>query len=655
MNLQIGISGLDVAQQTLSIIATNIANVATEGYHKQTPLIAANEFVDHHGAVLGGSYISSVIRNMDVLLEQELLRQQLHLGENSEELQSLQSLESALGDLETEGLAAAMGRFFDALQELSGQPDSRALREQVLWAADGLGGKFRSLSAFLDGLAENLRLKADLVVEEVNALSAQVAEFNRQIRSMELAGRNANLLRDKRDEAIRQLAERVPVQVENINPTSLMSDVVAWGTPLVMGGSATEIEIGTQAGGELGISVKGLGYFHTDFRGGRLGALLNLQNEMLPEIRGRLDALAAALISEINRLHVQGVGTAGSFTELQGVVADPVPVDQWEAPVTSGDFRIRLIDPSGGAELLKVTVDAATDTLATIVAKISALDPAHLTASASGSMLTIQALAGYEFDFLPEMIPDTTALGAGAPEVVVEGLYTGPANQVYTATVSVAGGGSGQIGVTDGLTVTVRDGDGQIAKILHVGAGYANGDLLEIQHGMKLSLSTGLLDDGDVFSVEALAYADETGFLAAAGMNTFFDGTCATDIAVRQAMLNDSGLLATALSPEMHDNAAVLRMAEVRETRIAELGDVSPADAFRILVTDVGQKMVVREARRASVEGILQQLANQRDLVSGVDVNEEAARMVVFERMFQAMAKVINTQQTALQSLMDLL
>ena len=29
--------------------------------------------------------------------------------------------------------------------------------------------------------------------------------------------------------------------------------------------------------------------------------------------------------------------------------------------------------------------------------------------------------------------------------------------------------------------------------------------------------------------------------------------------------------------------------------------------------------------------------------------------MVVFERMFQAMAKVINTQQTALQSLMDLL
>ena len=128
MNLQIGISGLDVAQQTLSIIATNIANVATEGYHKQTPLIAANEFVDHHGAVLGGSYISSVIRNMDVLLEQELLRQQLHLGENSVELLSLQSRERALGDLEPAGLAAAMGRFFDALQELSGQPDSRALR-----------------------------------------------------------------------------------------------------------------------------------------------------------------------------------------------------------------------------------------------------------------------------------------------------------------------------------------------------------------------------------------------------------------------------------------------------------------------------------------------------------------------------------------------
>jgi flagellar hook-associated protein FlgK len=655
MNFEIGVSGLNVAQQALSLIATNVANAATEGYHRQTPVIVPNEFITDRGVVLGGADLAAISRHTDTLIEKEVLRQQPELGQLSQELIWLQALEGAMGSIDEEGLAAAIGQFFSALQKLAGQAESRALREQAIWAADGVGMQFRSLASSMDSLAENVHLRADLLVDEVNALSHEVAKLNGEIRAVEIGGGNANLLRDRRDEAIKQLTELVPVQLENIDPTAYMSNVVAWGTPLVTGTTVTEIESSMLEDGTLGISVKDVGYYLSDLRGGRLGALLGLRNEILPEIRSTLDTIAGEIASRINQVHVQAVGRAGSFTQLEGVSVPSDPVDQWDLPVTSGDFRIRLIDPAGSATMYTVTVDAATDTVTTIAAKISALDPAHLMAATSASMLSIQALGGYQFDFLPEIAADTSALGPGAPEVSVEGIYSGPANQTYTVTVGMPGGGSGQVGIDEGLSLTVRDGDGEIAKILNVGAGYASGELLEVQHDIKLSLGAGTLSDGDVFSLEALAESDETGFLAAAGINTLFEGHSADTIEVRQALLEDSDLLATAIGPEMSDNVAVLRMIEVGETSVPALGNVSCGDAYRILVADVGQKIAIREARKASLEDILQQLANQRDDISGVNINEEAARMIVFEQMFQAMAKVVSTQQTALQSLMDLL
>ena len=41
--------------------------------------------------------------------------------------------------------------------------------------------------------------------------------------------------------------------------------------------------------------------------------------------------------------------------------------------------------------------------------------------------------------------------------------------------------------------------------------------------------------------------------------------------------------------------------------------------------------------------------------MSGVDINEEAAELLVYEQMFQAMAKYIATVQTSMASLMEIL
>ncbi|MFW5839478.1 MAG: flagellar basal body rod C-terminal domain-containing protein [Planctomycetota bacterium] len=46
---------------------------------------------------------------------------------------------------------------------------------------------------------------------------------------------------------------------------------------------------------------------------------------------------------------------------------------------------------------------------------------------------------------------------------------------------------------------------------------------------------------------------------------------------------------------------------------------------------------------------------NHRDAISGVDTNEEAAKMLMYEQMFQAVSKFITTQNRALQDLMEII
>ena len=95
-------------------------------------------------------------------------------------------------------------------------------------------------------------------------------------------------------------------------------------------------------------------------------------------------------------------------------------------------------------------------------------------------------------------------------------------------------------------------------------------------------------------------------------------------------------------------------MAEISQQDLTNLESTNPEEYFNFLVTELGQAVVVRQARTASLENIMQQLSKRQAEISGVDLNEEASRLIIFERMFQAMAKVITTQDRALTSLMEI-
>lgn len=647
----IGLRGMQIAQRAIELVGTNMSNASTEGYHAQTLVVNPLDFDHQFNTMPGTAEMGQARREIDNLLEQEITRQKPIAAQTSQELETLQTVESALGDINSNGLSTALGDFFNSLQELASQPTSQPLMEQTIGAANNLVSRFHDLSLFIQDLTQNVDVQAKATATQANNLMSEVGQLNKEIGQMQATGGNINLLSDRRDQAISELATLVDAEPNRtVSPDGMVS-VSGWGTPLVINANATQIEAGRGIGGKLGVSVKGAGYFQTDVRGGKLGGLLSLANDILPKLQDTLDTLSRQVITQVNQLHVQGTGLDGSFGELQGQPVGNEPVGQWKLPVTDGTFYVRTIDTATGqATRTAVDIDADTDTVDTVVGKLNAIP--NLSASYAGGLLRIAAQDGYNFDFVPALSaqPSASSLN-GTADVTISGQYTGTTNQTYTARII----NGGTVGVTAGMKVELSDDRGNVIKTVTVGQGYAAGDLLDVGDGIHFALGTGDLWAGDTFDIQALADSDTSGFLSAAGMNTLFTGDSALSIGVRRELFDNPSLLASSSSAAGGDNFNVARMANLAQEQLQGLGNTTMQDYFRQMVSGVGQDVATRDSRQKALDSVQQQLSNQRDGVSGVDINEEAAKLLTFQRMFQAMSKFISTQDQSMQYLMETL
>ena len=649
----IGLSGLKVAQQMIELVSTNIANATTEGYHRQEAIVRP-VVINWYGNVgIGGAEVSEVRRSVNGLLELEITRQQCNLSQASEELDVLRTVEAAFGEVGGDGLAIAIDHFFNSLTELAADPKNEALRVQVVWAGDAVAGEFRNLGRFLTDVENQVRRQAEGYVAEFNNLTAEIDDLTDEMSSLEVHGGTSNILRDRRDQTVRELAELADIQISGMNGDDLVESlrVSAWGTPVVTRSAVMQLELAVDSDGKLGVGAKDSGVYQNTARGGAIGAMLAVKNDVLSGIRSDLDALANQVMSAINNVHLQGVGANGSFSELTGTVVSNQAMSEWDLPVIAGSVYVRVTNTSTGTVTRsEIDIDVA-DTLTDVSSLLDGV--AGLSASVVNSALKIEADAGFTFDFLPELqsAPYTSAI-TGDAAVTISGVYTGPTNQIYTGKVV----GTGKVGIAASLSLEVYDEGAQLVETLNIGQGYAAGDSLDIGSGMTVAFGAGQLNNDDEFTIQALGDSDTSGFLNAAGINTFFSGTTATNMAVRTDIMVEPGRrFAVSRDAAMINSDNIGRMIGIGENSYAALGERSIPDFFRGIVTGVGQAVVVREARTSGLKGVMEQLNSHRDEISGVDLNEETAKLISLERMFQGMARVISAQDKAMGELMDLL
>jgi flagellar hook-associated protein FlgK len=650
-NFAIGLSGLNAAQAALETIGNNVANAATDGYHRQRIDLSPSTY----GQTGGGVDVTGVTRMIDMLLEGEITRQEASYGQVSQELSLLSTVETTLGEFsDAGGLNATLDQFFDSLRRLAANPLERVSRNDVVSSAQALASEFRRLGTSLKSMQDQAVLEAQNVAGSIHLLTAQIAELNSKIQSIEIGQvrGGGNNLRDQRDRLITELARLAGVETQPRE--NGIVDVSIGGIPVVTGSVVLDLYVGLQDSETLIVAAEGAEGSRLNVEGGRLGGLLALKNELIGGIRAELDTLAKGVVEAVNRYHVQGLGLEGSFQELTGWALGATDLAALGAPVTDGTLYVRVTNTATG-EIRRYAVEVdvsgpAPDTPASLAAKIDALD--GLSASLNSARLYLAADQGYTFDFLPAVLPAPTATSftaATPPAVSVAGIYEGDRNQVFTFTAS----GNGSVG-NGSLQLEVTDENGDRIATVNVGDGYAAGDVIRLNNGIKIALGVGDLHAGDRLQVEAFATTDTSGFLAAAGMNAFFSGASASEMRVCPDILDAPDRIATAFGGDLTDNAGALRLAAVREEAVTDLGGMTPGEYYQRIVANVGQQVALKQARQENIEAMLQNLSKQRSDMSAVNINDEAAQLLVFEQMFQAAAKYLGSLQTTMRVLMDM-
>ncbi len=658
-NYSLGLSGIRAAQRGLDLIGNNVANAATQGYHRQQMELRP-AYSSQYGDVLlgGGVELGKVSRSIDALLEQEIIRQDSLLEHVRQELTTLQTIENAFGELTTEnsGLDAAIDSFFNALNDLSIHPGEVVYQNQLITSAQNMLLGFRSVGVFLDDLSAQLVTQAQYSVEQVNVIVDDIARLNTDIERMVMHGSEPNNLFDQRDKLISDLSKIIPVKTFTLKDGRV--DVIGANMSLVTRNRSTHIRLGATDTGRFGIAADGDFSYSDDFEGGSLGGILSLKNNIIGQLSQNLDSLALAITGRINQWHSQGVGSTGPFSQLEGIALKTSDLSQLSPAITDGEFYIRLTDTQTGiVSRHKITVDiTGGDTVEDIVQKISAIN--GLSADFTDARLRIFADSGYKFDFCPAVLPtaeDRTGSGPSAAQIDVSGIYTGSENIVYEFRVSDAGDVGND---TVKIDVTVKNTAGETLRTLTIdaGANYVAGTNIDIDAlGLKISFNSGSLAQDETWKISAFASTDSSGLLVAAGMNTFFRGSSARDMSIADEIIQIPGRVAASIGPDMNDNLNASRMAALKDAVIAELSNMTCGDYYRRLAADVGQQVQMRQIRTEGIEGIVKNLYNQQGDISGVNINEEAAKMLIYEQMFQIMAKYLTTMNESMNYILNVI
>jgi flagellar hook-associated protein 1 FlgK len=130
-----------------------------------------------------------------------------------------------------------------------------------------------------------------------------------------------------------------------------------------------------------------------------------------------------------------------------------------------------------------------------------------------------------------------------------------------------------------------------------------------------------------------------------------FGGTTASTLAV---LITDPRQIAAALSSAPGDNQNALALADLATTVQSTLGNSTFSGYAASETARLGEDAQQAQGLATASQGVLQQVQNQRDALSGVNLNEELTSLLSFQHAFQASAQVISVVNSTLDELMQI-
>ncbi len=641
--LNIGTLALNANLVALQTTGNNIANVNTAGYSRQSVVqeTVAGQYTGA-GYIGKGVNIATIKRNYD-----EFLTRQATLAGSTQAADVTRS--NYLAQLSnifqggTDGIGSSINDMLNAFSDVASAPTDLTARTVALTRLDETARRMRAASQSLDDLQTGITQSQGEKLSAVNTLAQNIAAVNEQIARAQGNGQPPNDLLDKRDQLIKDLNQYV--QTTSIPADDGTVGVYIGGSQaLVLGNKAaslslTQNDFGDTLQSKLVITRDGSSVTMDENRlgGGEIAGLLRFQNTDLVEGRNLLGRMTTAITTSMNTQHQLGLDLNG---QPGGDLFSPVSVNNILQPVAPATLN------TGNASL---QLDISN------VSQFAASDyEVNFTGAAAGSITrksdnvivsNFNALP-VSFDGLTLSVPSGTA-AAG--------------DRFYLKPFSTAANNITREFSTPSSLAVASPIVGQM--------GSSNTGSLQFS-----SLKAGVNPPTSVPVTITFSTATSPATYSFSGTGPFPNGTGPFNFTSGQP-INLGGTpnawsLVLQGQPQQGDTFTVqdiqstsldLKLNGGNATALMDLRDVPTfdgaalSDGYASLIAQIGIRAQSANYAATVSTNIAKSAETDRTGVAGVNLDEEAAKLLQYQQAYQASAKMIQIAQSIFDTLIQTL
>ncbi|EAZ97612.1 flagellar hook-associated protein FlgK [Marinobacter sp. ELB17] len=661
--LGIGLSGILGSQAALNTTANNITNANTPGYSRQDVQFGAQTPQRTGAGSIGtGVNVENIRRLANEYLTQQIREDSSLEGEQRTLNNELSRLDNLLGG-ESTGLSKALNNFFASLQNAAEDPTSLPQRQLVISEGQQVVNRFSALNEKFIQQRESVKTQMQQGAKDANGLIASIADLNSAIsQSPGLAqGRMPNDLLDQRDERLRQLSELVSIK---ISPTegAQVNVTLNNGQGLVIGNIAAELSTRPSASDPLmleftlGTSGRVVN-IDSQIEGGKLGGLRYFQQQALAPAFDELGRIAIALADSMNSQHQIGMDLEG---ELGGLFFKDFNSSALQASRVVPNANNQT---PGNTQLAVEITDSSMLAAGTWDLKLGAGDTYELVNERTGSVVNGNFSVTEDEIVMPGFTIryDGGALNAGdrfqiqptrngAADIAME--VRREEDLAFASPVRAASreDNKGTGAISQGTMLAVRDPDTDALLPAFSLTGLVSSSTT-VTFGEDASGGlTYTINSGGANIVTDASYV--------AGENLFSE--VASDPSYQGFQFNVTG------QPKVGDIFDIeFNTNGVSDNRNAEFlasfgtknrlnnGSQSFAEGYAGLVENVGVQTRQSQLDLEAGKTLLEQSSNQRESVSGVNLDQEAGKLIQYQAAYNASAKVITVAQDLFNTLLQ--
>jgi flagellar hook-associated protein 1 FlgK len=695
-------AGLNIAQAGILSTSQNVAGTTVEGYSRRNANVIMDSLAPNSLMHNGSSFaVEGFTRHYSSLIGSQLLTQQSKSSYSDTLVQYTNSIDSLVADKST-GLNSAISKFFNAMGAYAADPSNKAMAGAITGTAKEVEQRMIGMSTLVNQIQSDARSALTDTVAQVNTILPALAGINQKIvdgNSPGVSAPSADLL-DERDRLLSQLQKLVGGQ-SLINSDGTATQLVS-GMPLVERAIANKVSVNAdQEHVALTFNLqngptKGVLTTVQSLDGGQAGALLELSNNFVPTVQKRLDTIAMGLVKVANSAAQTTSGTATSLAIFGFKVADKTYSSLASSDLTgqlptienendlldlysslgnaiSSNSAVKVGDLIGTytsiSSLTAGSTTAAGDYTLTKVGtnqlNISNSSGKNQTVSLSTSVSGgLQTVDFNQLGITLQLENFSPALSAVSSSSIIKNAATLPVGGTATQTVSnMAVENNVQSGTYtfsnngDQLTLSGNGGSQTITISGSVSSQTINFD----EMGISFLLSGSASETADAIAayLSTNTITLENAEDSQATIATELDGLAITVSGMSNPLVNYGFNAANfvSLAPSnfasyFNGNTPLITSDKANATQ--QMSAVF-GTSISNLVNEVGVQVAIWKNGQKADSVVLANLKAQRDSVSGVNLDEEAANLLKYQQLYTASTKVLQAGNQMFSTLLSIM